>query len=132
MAVRDPSDDHLPVASDVERSPEEFPTEILYDSAEDNTGVFEVLLVASNWYPEWTVGPGIKLAEETVLRLMSDGSVALWYWDEPERLIRVEQARAVPGEWRTWFIPHGDGVRVGMNATKEGRGRYPCAESSNA
>jgi hypothetical protein len=114
-----------------ERSAEEFLLEILYDSAEDLTGVFEVRLAADNWYPDWPAGRRLQLAEDTLLRLLAEGLITLWYWptlDHPGRAMPLEEARSVLREWRTWFIPKG--VEVWLFATDEGRARYPGADTS--
>lgn len=115
-----------------EHSEEEFLQEVLYDSAEDQTGVFEVVALANAWYPDWPDGRRLQLAEDTVMRLLTDRLITLWYQptlDDPGRPIPLAESGAVLREWRTWFIP--DGVEVWLFATEKGQALYPGADTSS-
>lgn len=60
-----------------EHSEKEFLQHVLYDSAEDQTGVFEVLALADAWYPDWPLDRRLRLAEDTLMRLLTDGLIGL-------------------------------------------------------
>ena len=106
------------------RSAEDFLVTVLSDAADDLSGVYEVWWQANAWYPGWSLSQRLRLAEDTVARLISDGLVRLYRGDwetAGAHVVPVEETEAVLRDWKTWTIP--DGPHVFLFATDEGTAR---------
>jgi hypothetical protein len=112
------------VQHDERRSPEAFVFEVLGESADDLTGVYEVLWLANTWYPEWLMSERLQVAEQAIARLVSEGLVTLCrgeWEDAADHPVPVAETDAVLRDWATWAIP--EGPHVFIFATDEGRAK---------